>query len=64
MYIVEFRKNTNYIIHYVIEDRSLQEIVQTATRRIRKSFVLDKEAVSGYIYKLEENGNRTYLGRF
>jgi hypothetical protein len=65
MYIVEFRINTNYIIHYEFEEEvKLQEIIITATRRFRHSYFVDKESVSGYIYKLDKNGNRTYMGRF
>lgn len=62
MFQIQFKLNGQCLLHYYIEG-TLQEVIIEANRRFNQSYY-SKECASGYVYSLEDNGIKTYVGRF
>ncbi|MGM0921112.1 MAG: hypothetical protein ACQEWW_07790 [Bacillota bacterium] len=62
-YLIEFKDNGVYLIHYTVSSESLREAVLDARESFRNSWVINKETASAYIYTLNTDGTKTYVGR-
>lgn len=47
MYIVEYKLNDRYLIHYKLEGLTIQEIITEANRQFKNSYITNKECASG-----------------
>lgn len=62
-FLIEFKDKGVYLIHYTVSSEAIREAVLDARERFRNSGFINKETASAYVYTINTDGTKTYIGR-